>query len=323
MNTSLESKTHKTAILRDRAHMLQTVRAFFDEKQVLEVDCPALSQAAPIDQYIDVMQVIPKKGEVSYLHTSAEYGMKRLLVAGMPDIYQLSHVFRKEEMSPLHQPEFMMAEWYRIGFSFEEMIEETLEFIRLFVGPLPKTVLTYRELFSYFLQIDSEKATLSDLLHCASIHHLHLPESATTWDKETLLQLLLGTLIEPKLGKDALFVLTHYPASQAALAKTSTLLDKTQVAHRFEIYYQGIELANGYEELTDAFELRKRFEKANEERKKAGKEALKMDEEFLKALEKGLPNCCGVAVGFDRLMLLRHKVKDLKDILPFPFENIC
>jgi lysyl-tRNA synthetase class 2 len=319
VNTSLESKSTpvKIAILADRASLFQRARAFFAERQILEVDCPALSQAAPIDRHIDVMRVLLEGGEEGYLHTSPEYGMKRLLALHIGDIYQLSHVFRDGEIGPLHNPEFTMAEWYRHGITFEEMIAETLQFIHLFLGDLPSSTISYREALLTHLGIDYPSATSATLLEQAQQLN---PSDAHLWDKDTLLQLLVSLLIEPKLGQNELTVLSYFPASQAALAKTTTR-DGEPVACRFEIYYRGIELANGYHELTDPIEQRKRLEEANQARLQAGKQALKIDERFLEALDQGLPDCCGVAVGFDRLMLLRHNQTSLKEVLPFTWHD--
>jgi lysyl-tRNA synthetase class 2 len=320
VNTSLEFKNlaAKIPFLNDRARMLQNARHFFAERGVLEVDCPALSRFAPIDLHIEVMKV---EG-AGYLHTSPEYAMKRLLSAGMGDIYQIGHVFRAQEVGPYHNPEFTMAEWYRLGFTFEQMIEETLDFIRLFLGPLPSLARSYRSLIREHLGIDYTTSALSDLLTLAAAHQLDLPKEAPSWDKDTLLQLLISFLIEPKLGEGRLFVLTDYPASQAALSKTRLLPDQEAVACRFEVYYNGIELANGYHELTDAAEQRKRLESANRARIAAGKEPLRIDEHFLEALERGLPDCCGVAVGFDRLMQLKHGLATLHPILPLSWEEV-
>jgi lysyl-tRNA synthetase class 2 len=311
----------KLPYLKDRAQMLKKARVFFHDRNVMEVDCPALSHAAPIDLHIDVMKVCFKNNQFGYLHTSPEYGMKRLLAADIGDIYQISHVFREAEIGPLHNPEFTIAEWYRIGFSFEQMIEETLNFIQLFLGDIPSQRMTYRQTLQHYLKIDSATATCAELLTCAEKNSIDLPKEAKSWDKDTLLQLLVSFLIEPQLGKDHLFVLSHFPASQAALSKTQVLSSGEAVACRFEVYYQGIELANGYHELTDALEQRRRLENSNLSRLKAGKDALKIDENFLEALHLGLPDCCGVAVGFDRLMQLKHGQKDLKNILPFTWHE--
>lgn len=326
MNTSPASSTAdclqtKIPFLKDRAWMLREARAFFHDKNVMEVDCPALSHEAPIDLHIDVMKVSLKNHTIGYLHTSPEYGMKRLLSIGIGDIYQISHVFREGEIGPLHNPEFTMTEWYRIGFSFAQMIEETLDFIRLFLKDLPVKTMSYSKVLQHYLGVDYLNATTADLLAIAKQNRLDLPPDSTNWDKDTLLQLLVSFLIEPKLGSDHLFVLSHFPASQAALSKVCCLPDGEPVACRFEVYYLGIELANGYHELTDAAEQRCRLENSNRARIEAGKDALPIDEKFLAALELGLPDCCGVAVGFDRLMQLRHNQKELKNVLPFIWEE--
>lgn len=300
--------------------MLSQVRAFFSERGVLEVDCPALSQHSPIDQHIEVMQITFRSGKKAYLHTSPEYGMKRLLSLGSGDIYQMSHVFREGEWGALHNPEFMMVEWYRLGFSLEQLIEETLEFIHLFVGTLPAEKMSYRQAFQKHLGIDYLNVTREKLLEIAAAQKIHLSDEAPHWSKETLLDLLMSFCIEPELGKDILTVITDYPATQAALARVEKKEDEW-VAKRFEISHQGIELANGYHELTDPKEQRRRLHQENEKRKSVGKEALPLDEHFLRALERGIPECSGVAVGFDRLMLLREKKEHLAEILPISWEE--
>ncbi len=317
MNTSRESKI---SILKDRAALLGKARAFFAERGVIEVDCPALSHASPIDLHIDVMAVAVNKTEIGYLHTSPEYGMKRLLSLGLGDMYQISHVFRAEEFGPLHNPEFTMAEWYRLGIPLTQLIEETLEFIRLFLGALPANYLRYRDALFHYAGIDYVDAPCSQLLECAKKHEISLPQDAGTWDKDTLLQLLVTFLVEPHLGKERLDILYDFPSTQAALSQIKEL-DDERVAMRFEVYCKGIELANGYHELTDPLEQRTRLDQAIQARITAGKDPLKIDEHFLEALEIGIPDCCGVAVGFDRLILLRHNKDTLRDVLPFDWEN--
>lgn len=311
VNTSHASKI---SILKDRAKMLEHSRAFFSQRGVLEVDCPALSLSACVDTHIDVMQVKVKEGTVGYLHTSPEYGMKQLLSYGIGDIYQLSHVFRKEEVGPLHEPEFTMTEWYRIGFTFEQMIEETLEYIRLFVGEKPAEYFSYRELLLSHAGIDYVFASTDDLIRCIKAHHLPLSLDKGEWERDTLLQCLMSFVVEPKLPKEKLSVVKDFPATQAALARTH-IVKGAEVAKRFEIYFKGVELANGYHELTDPIEQRRRFSASNHEREKLGKEPLPMDERVIEALERGLPDCCGVAVGFDRLLQLKHQKKEISAVL--------
>lgn len=300
--------------------MLRKARDFFHEKNVMEVDCPGLSASSPIDLHIDVMKVLLSKNEIGYLHTSPEYGMKRLLSTDIGDIYQISHVFRDGEIGPLHNPEFTMAEWYRIDFSFEQIIDETLAFIRLFLGELPHQELSYRQTLQQFLDLDYLYSSPAQLLEYAKMHQFDLPKDAENWDRDTLLQLLVSFVIEPQLGIDHLFVLKYFPASQAALSKTC-MIENEPVAYRFEVYYKGIELANGYHELTDPTEQRKRLESASKARVAIGKDALKIDERFIEALKLGIPDCCGVAVGFDRLMQLKHGLSEIKNVIPFIWEE--
>ena len=310
--------TQKIAILRDRATMLAKSRAFFSERNVLEVDCPILSPAAAIDAHIDLITARFAGEKSYYLHSSPEYGMKRLLADGIGDIYQLSHVFRDNECSPKHNPEFTMTEWYRLGMTFQDLMEETLDYVRLFVGDLPHTIITYREALKKYADIDYVNSTENDLISYLQKHQIKTYAGIESEGKDALLNIILGIFVEPFLGADGLCALAYYPSTQAALAQTAQHQDET-VAERFEVYYKGVELANGYHELAEPHEQRKRFQEANVERLKLNKESLPIDEDFLKALEKGLPDCCGVAVGFDRLMMLRHNVQDISNVIPIPW----
>lgn len=277
-----------------RASSLSMVRTFFAERSVMEVDTNVLSPYAPIDLHIDVMKVETGHGKIGYLHTSPEYAMKKLLSQGSGDIYQLGHVFRAGEEGLLHSPEFTMLEWYRVGMDFVPFIDETLDLIRLFFGPLKKEIISYREALLRFAGVDLD----------GSLEKAHeIEPSSENWDRDTKLDLLFTHLVEPKLGQGALTVITDYPSSQAALAKKA-MVEGHEVAKRFEVYFEGVELANGYDELTDAKEQRARLIEENDNRIEVGKESLPIDEEFLAALESGIPECCGVAVGFDRLVIL-------------------
>jgi lysyl-tRNA synthetase class 2 len=310
----------RLAFLHDRAEMLAQARAFFKERHVLEVDCPIITAGASVDAHIDLIPASYLSQETRYLHSSPEYGMKRLLSEGIGDIYQISHVFRDGEFSKKHNPEFTMVEWYRVGISFADMIAETIEFIRLFLGKIPSRSISYREAFQLFAGFDYLTISIPELLHTLEKLGITPYPEVIEEGKEALLNLVLGIVIEPHLGKDELCALTHYPASQAALAQTGWHGDE-QVSERFEIYYQGLELCNGYHELTDALEQRQRFQEANTMRIQMGKKSLPPDELFLKALEKGLPNCCGVAVGFDRLMMLRLGKSNIADVIPFDWSR--
>lgn len=314
-------KSKKIAILHDRAAMFSKARSFFMERGVLEVDCPILTQGASVDAHIDLIPAHYASQETRYLHSSPEYGMKRLLVQGIGDIYQLSHVFRDGESGHKHNPEFMMAEWYRCGFTFTQMIEETLEFIQLFLGNVPTKTLSYRDAFLHYAGIDYLTATEKDLLDYLKQRQIPLYSGIENEGKDALLNLILGSVIEPHLGEEGLCALAYYPASQAALAQTVERQDKEQAAERFEVYFKGVELSNGYHELADAREQRRRFIEANIHRKALGKNPLPLDEFFLETLAAGLPDCCGVAVGFDRLMMLRHRSQNIADVIPFVWQQ--
>ena len=264
--------------------MLALSRSFFAQRDILEVDVPILSPTASIDLHIDLIEA-QCCGERAFLHSSPEYGMKRLLAEGIGDIYQISHVFRDNERGSRHTPEFMMAEWYRIGFTFQKMLTETLDFIYLFLDTLPQAheTVSYHDVF----------------IRSIGRYPLSLEERDAIYAFE----------IEPHFGKETLTVITDFPPEQAALSK----IGESGMAERFEVYFQGIELANGYHELIDSEEQRSRIMTTNKEREKYGKRALPIDEKFIDALEQGIPDCCGVAVGFDRLMMLRHQLEEIRN----------
>jgi elongation factor P--(R)-beta-lysine ligase len=295
--------------IKDRAHMLGLSRQFFQTRNVLEVDCGALVKRAPIDSNIDVISAFVTSSQQGFLHTSPEYAMKRLLAIGLGDIFFLGHVYRKGEIGRLHNPEFTMAEWYRLGYSLQDLIQETCAFLSLFLGPLNTSTLSYRDAFKKFVNINYSED---------NIHHL-IPKEGSNWSRSESLSYILSHHIEPLLGKGELTILTDYPPSDAAL---SCLIEKNNelVAERFEIYYEGVELANGYHELSNADELTIRFEKENRAREQRGEDPYLLDEEFLSAMKKGLPDCSGVSVGFDRALMLRHKCKYLSEILPFAWK---
>ena len=296
MSLALKSKG-----LIERAQALKEVRAFFEKRGVMEVDTPILSRYAPIDTHIDLFEVNFSENEKGYLHSSPEYGMKKLLAEGSGDIYQLGHVFRKDETGRLHRPEFTMIEWYRISRSQTSFLEENLGLLSLFLGNQPHEILTYREAFEKYLGIgwDAPKEKLLEKAKTLDIH-----------DTSDLINILWGCLIEPKLGAGKITIITDYPKDQAALAQIKTINGEA-VAERFEFYFNGIELGNGYHELTNPIEQKNRLIKANEERVALGKDSLPFDPELIKALEKGLPDCYGIALGFDRLLMLKLGLNQL------------
>lgn len=317
------SLTEKGLRLRDRAAMMGRVREFFACRSVMEVDCPMLTSAASIDAHIDLIAADTGEKDFRFLHTSPEYAMKRLLAQGIGDIYQLGHVFRRGERGRRHMPEFTMAEWYRCALPFTAMIEETADFIRLFLGDLPLELISYGEAFLRYAGCDVDNASCQELASALARCGIEAFSggSGDFGDREALVNQLLAVAIEPNLGSTALTALWGYPPDQAALARTC-LYNGKEVAERFEIYHKGVELCNGYHELIDAAEQRRRFHKSNRQRACLGKALLPLDELFLAALELGMPDSCGVAVGFDRLMMLRHSCSCIDEILPFSWEDI-
>ncbi|MBN4066565.1 EF-P lysine aminoacylase GenX [Simkania negevensis] len=303
-------------LLHDRAAMFTKARSFFSERDIIEVDTPALSPHGAIDTHIDLIPAHLFCSKTYYLHSSPEYRMKALLVEGSGDIYQLSHVFRDNEKGDAHSVEFTMAEWYRCGFSFEEMIIETVDFAKLFIEDHPPVSrYTYRQALNLFAHIDPFTSNIDKLISCLTKAGIDNPVVTVGDQRDDLLNAIVSFVVEPYFDKGHITVLSHYPASQAACAQTA-VVDGIETAERFELFYGGLELANGYHELVCPREQHNRFLQANEERRKLNKPLYPIDIHFLDALAKGLPDCCGVAVGFDRLMMARHNTSFIAEVLP-------
>lgn len=308
-------------VLKLRARMLANARNYFAARNVLEVDTPVLSRYAVSDVNIESIEAHLQldTGTSYYLHTSPEFCMKRLLAAGAPDIYQICRVFRDGERGHRHQPEFMLAEWYRLGFGLEQIINDTLDFIRATLGdavtPGPTRRISYRDAFLTTLNVDPVTATLDDLVPLASGRH-HLNPSIDR-DRTDWLDLLLCQAIAPTFDKDGLTVLYNYPAEQAALARVNP--NDATVADRYEIFWGELELANGYVELADAAEQRERCNRDQATRQVLGKTIRPLDRDFLDALRHGLPACAGVAVGFDRLVMIAAGKDHIGQVNSFVF----
>jgi lysyl-tRNA synthetase class 2 len=305
--------------LRLRARVLAEIRAFFAERAVLEVETPAMSRAATTDPHIESRAVHGRLPglESLYLNSSPEFAMKRLLAAGHGPIYQIARVFRDGERGRLHNPEFTLLEWYRPGFDHHRLMEE-LEALIGRLGPWPRCErVSYREAFSNALAIDPLEAgerALADAVAAA------VPGFAGGGlGRDDLLDLLLGHVVAPQLGEGAPVFVYDYPASQAALARLRD--GEPPVAERFELFIRGIEIANGFHELGDAREQRRRFERDLAARAAAGAPAVPIDESLLAALEAGLPDCAGVAVGLDRLLMVLGGYDHIADVLAFDIER--
>ncbi|MGP8290450.1 EF-P lysine aminoacylase EpmA [Vreelandella zhanjiangensis] len=308
--------------LRERARLLANVRAFFAKRDVMEVETPVLGQGGSTDVHLVslVTQARTDKGQRRlWLQTSPEFHMKRLLAAGSGPIYQLARSFRDGEVGSRHNIEFTMLEWYRPGFALGELIDETTNLVMTllpsFAGPVVHY--RYRELFHTYLAVDPFTTSLEKLRALAS-ERGQMPAGALANEgRDTCLDLLMSMVIEPQLGQNELSVVLEYPASQAALARRHQDVDGEWVASRFELYLNGIELANGYHELTDAAEQRARFNEDNAERRRLGLPEVDIDEHLLAALEHGMPEGAGVALGIDRLIQLALGKARLEDVLAF------
>lgn len=309
--------TAPLAHLRRRAALLADIRAFFAQRGVLEVDLPLLAAAPVTDPQIEALAVAVGNTHY-YLQTSPEYGMKRLLAAGSGPIYQLAKVFRAGERGRRHNPEFTLLEWYQPGYRLEQLIGEAAALVALALGERPLRIAGYRQLFLDHLQLDIHRTPESALAECAQ---RHLDLSFDTAPRDVWLNLLFSSLIEPHLGRGEITAVVEFPATQAALARLAEDDTGTPVAQRFELFADGVELANGYHELTDAVEQRARFERDLDQRRAAGQSLPPQDVRLLAALAAGLPDCCGVALGVDRLLMLQLGVDSIDQVLAFPLER--
>jgi lysyl-tRNA synthetase class 2 len=308
--------------LRLRAELLAAARQFFAHRGVLEVDTPSLVRHAVTDLHIHAAQVqLPGHAAPLFLHSSPEYAMKRLLAAGSGDIYQIAHVFRGDERGALHNAEFTLIEWYRCGYSMQQLMQEVAELARLLLArpvDAPLEAISYAQVFQH--ELGCEPLTASDAaLRALAIAHRLEPQLAARCCRDELLDWLMGSAVGPRLGADTLCFVHSYPASQAALARLDAA--DPRVARRFELYHRGIELANGFEELADATEQRARFEADRRQRLRRARPAPEIDQALLGALAAGLPPVSGVALGFDRLLMLRTGASDISAVLAFPLER--
>ncbi len=303
--------------LRLRADLLASIREFFRQRDVLEVETPALSIAGCTDPNLESLtaRVAALGNRNHYLATSPEHPMKRLLAAGSGDIYQLCRVCRDGELGRWHQPEFTLLEWYRVGWDEKALMEEVDDLLRRLLAPhRPRTstvAFSYRQAFRLHLDFDPGEGSgaLTDRLESLG---LTVPRGL---DRDGLLDLALSTAVVPGFDPDSITFVYDYPASQAALARIKPA--SPPVAVRFEAFSGGLELANGYFELTDADEQRSRFEAEQRKRREAGLPVPPVDEELLAALSHGLPACAGVAVGVDRLVALAAGLDNVADTMSF------
>jgi len=301
--------------LRARADLLRRLRRFFAERDILEVETPLLCSSGITDPSIEPLLV--ERGmslrHPRYLQTSPEYAMKRLLAAYGEPVFQITRAFRDGEAGARHNPEFTLLEWYRPGFGHHQLMDEVADLVRCCLGELPVHKRSYRELFLELLQVDPFIATIAEL---ESVARRHLDPGTLSGDRDLWLDLLMSHLIEPRLAQWRMCFVYDYPASQAALARV-VQSNGVAVGQRFELYLDGMELANGYFELTDASEQRRRFELDNVRRREHGQAERPLDELLLAAMSQGLPDCSGVALGVDRLLMLVAGVSDIRQVLAF------
>jgi len=310
-------------VLQERAHVLRDIRGYFQTGDVLEVETPQLSSAGTTDPAVESFTSRysgPLLGHqhALYLHTSPEFPMKRLLAAGSGAIYQICKVFRQGEYGRFHNPEFTLLEWYRPGFDHHRLMDDVAALVENVIPGKKSVRLSYRALFEQFLGFDPHIANVDQLQAVALEQGIEGAVDLEMAGVDGWLDLLLTHLIEPKMPEGCCFVY-DYPASQASLARVRP--GSPPVAERFELYIDGIEVANGFNELTDAAEQKKRFEAEDEARRQLGLCQIPIDSHLLQALEHGLPACAGVALGIDRLLMLRVGAKKLEEVFAFPLGN--
>lgn len=310
--------------IRARGRLLASLRAFFSEAGVLEVDTPACSRHSGTDPALASFTTRytgpgAARSSTLYLHTSPEFPMKRLLAAGSGPIYQICKVFRDGEAGRYHNPEFTLLEWYRPGYDHHQLMDEVTGLIqRLLPQPAAVERFRYCDLFRQHLDIDPLTTTQEQL--CSVAQRRQLPGAATLDlpDRDAWLDLLLTHFIEPRLPAGLCFI-HDYPASQASLARLSR--ENPAVAERFELYLDGVEVANGFHELTAAGEQQQRFQQDLEKRQQLGLPEIPMDRPLLDALTAGLPDCAGVALGIDRLLMHLLKADHIDQVIAFPLDR--
>ena len=327
--TSWRTKTGVDLVV-ERALMLKNIRAFFDAREVMEVETPLLSHSATTDPHLDSFSVC-FRGRNCYLNTSPEYAMKRLLADFRRPIFQVCKAFRDDELGANHNPEFSLLEWYRPGFDMQQLMHEMAELItslcvnsqhRVILNPTFEYI-SYQQAFEYKLGINPHATTAQQCSRLAFERGITIPQGLTP-DEEQLndwLDWLLTEVVLPSFGKQSFTFLFDYPASQCALAKIEINERQYQVAKRFELFFGETELANGFYELTDADVQLERFKNENAEREANGKKTVPIDMQLIAALRHGLPECSGVALGLDRLLMIIAEVSSIDEVISFAWND--
>ncbi|MDH2999233.1 elongation factor P--(R)-beta-lysine ligase [Chelonobacter oris] len=304
-----------------RAKIMAELRGFFIDRGLLEVETPILSEYGVTDVHLSVFETcfaapFQHQSKPLFLATSPEYHMKRLLAAGSGPIFQICKVFRNEEAGRRHNPEFTMLEWYRPHFDMYRLINEVDDLLQQILDCEPAESFSYQFIFQEYVGLDPLSAEKAELAKKAKEHGLIEAENE---NRDTLLQFLFSQVVEPQIGRDRPVAVYYFPTSQAALAQISS--EDHRVAERFEFYYKGLELANGFNELTDAAEQLHRFERDNKQRAQLGLRQRDIDQRFISALQSGMPQCAGVALGVDRLMMIALGQQDIAEVISFSLAN--
>lgn len=321
-------------VLQERALLLKNIRAFFDARGVLEVETPLLSHHSTTDPHLDSLSS-RFRDTGCYLNTSPEYAMKRLLAGWRQPIYQICKAFRDDELGPNHNPEFTLLEWYQPGYEMPQLMAELAELVmnlcRLSPFSLPEEpasenprfeYVSYQQAFENVAGINPHQTSSHECFQVAQANGVEIPQGMAIDDEvNDWLDWLLTQMVLPAFSNDGFTFMYDYPASQCALAKLAENEQQQLVAKRFELFFGEIELANGFHELTDAKEQLRRFQLENKMRRLAGKKASPVDENLIAALDSGLPDCSGVAVGLDRLLMVLTGNTHIDGVLPFSWDN--
>ncbi|QEG24629.1 elongation factor P--(R)-beta-lysine ligase [Mariniblastus fucicola] len=323
--------TASLAVLRQRSLLLRKIRAFFEDRDFLHVETPLLSRDTVVDRYIDPVRVSesnviaggsqdPGHGDANFfLQTSPEFAMKRLLASGATSIFQICKAFRKGESGRRHNPEFTMLEWYRVGDDLLKGIDLLAQFAKFVFDVNQVATITYRDAFVAVVGIDPFSASIEQFAAACEFNGVDTTSFVDDQDRDSWLNLIMSEIVEPKLGVKHPVIVFDWPTSQAALAKIRC--DDHVYAERFELYVNGVELANGYHELLDPVELLDRNEWVNQQRLADGIAALPLESQLLEAMRHGLPACSGVALGIDRLLMVLLKKESIGDVIAFPIDR--
>lgn len=320
--------TTSLASLRRRSQFLGEIRRFFDDREFIHVETPLLSRDTVVDRYIepvvvDESSVLEGDGadRQFFLQTSPEFAMKRLLASGATAIYQICKAFRKGEAGRRHNPEFTMLEWYRVGDDMNAGMELLSDFAKHMFQAQDVEQISYANAFRKFASVDPATASIDEFKMTCESNRIDVSSFENDCDRDSWLNLIMSEIVEPRLGLVNPVIVFHFPPTQSALAKVCVDGEGDEVAERFELYVNGVELANGYHELLDANELERRNEKVNLQRVSDGCSPLPTDSELLEAMRHGLPACSGVALGVDRLLMVLLEKESIGDVIAFPIDR--